>query len=60
MRCTTCGDDPRAGDLYGHGRGEPVAAETEMPADDNGLTVRLPAPTRIRLTLGPTGGGNTT
>lgn len=51
MRCTACGDDSRAGDPYGYGHGEPVAAEPEMPVDDNGLTVRLPASTRIRLTL---------
>ncbi|BBC38775.1 hypothetical protein SGFS_100690 [Streptomyces graminofaciens] len=51
VRYTTCGDDSWVGDLYDYGHGEPVAAETEMPVDDNGLRVRLPASTRIRLTL---------
>jgi hypothetical protein len=51
VRYTTCGDDSWVGNLYDYGHGEPVTAETEMPVDDNGLTVRLPASTRIRLTL---------
>jgi hypothetical protein len=51
VRYTACQDGSWLGDLYDYGHGEP--AVTEQRADVRGpwLTVRMPASTRIRLTL---------
>jgi hypothetical protein len=37
--------------MYDYGHTEPVVSETEVPCAGPYLTVRLPASTRIRLTL---------
>ncbi|MFD5540583.1 hypothetical protein ACFWIJ_22895 [Streptomyces sp. NPDC127079] len=51
VRHTTCADDGWIGDMYDYGHTEPEVTETELPCDNAFLTVRLPASTRIRLTL---------
>jgi hypothetical protein len=51
VRYTTCTDDAWIGDMYDYGHTEPDVTETEVPCDSEVLTVRLPASTRIRLTL---------
>ena len=51
VRYTTCTDDGWIGDMYDYGHTEPDVTETEVPYDSGFLTVRLPASTRIRLTL---------
>jgi hypothetical protein len=51
VRYTACEDGSWLGDLYDYGHGDP--AVTERRADVRGpwLSVRLPASTRVRLTL---------
>jgi len=39
------------GDLYDYGHGEPAVVERHADARGPWLTVRLPASTRVRLTL---------
>ncbi|MDH6455860.1 MULTISPECIES: hypothetical protein [unclassified Streptomyces] len=51
VRYTTCTDDGWIGDMYDYGHTEPVVSEAEVPCESPYLTVRLPASTRIRLTL---------
>ncbi|MFF5985142.1 hypothetical protein ACFY78_40580 [Streptomyces olindensis] len=51
VRYTTCADDSWVGDMYDYGHTEPVVTEAETVCDSAFLTVRLPASTRIRLTL---------
>jgi hypothetical protein len=51
VRYTTCRDDGWIGDMYDYGHTEPVVAEAEQDCAGPFLTVRLPASTRIRLTL---------
>jgi hypothetical protein len=51
VRYTTCADDSWIGDMYDYGHTEPVVTETEQGCDGAFLAVRLPASTRIRLTL---------
>ena len=51
VRYTTCTDDGWIGDMYDYGHREPVVTESEQVCDSTFLTVRLPASTRIRLTL---------
>ncbi|WP_035839623.1 hypothetical protein [Kitasatospora azatica] len=52
VRYTTCADDAWVGGMYDYGHTEPVVTESQAAADGPFLTVRLPASTRIRLTLG--------
>ncbi|MFG3228216.1 hypothetical protein ACGF07_26010 [Kitasatospora sp. NPDC048194] len=52
VRYTTCADDAWIGDMYDYGHTQPVVTEAQTVADGPFLTVRLPASTRIRLTLG--------
>ncbi|GAA1189201.1 hypothetical protein F4556_006617 [Kitasatospora gansuensis] len=52
VRYTTCADDGWMGGMYDYGHTEPVVGEAEAVCDGTFLTVRLPASTRIRLTLG--------
>ncbi|WP_031073252.1 hypothetical protein [Streptomyces sp. NRRL WC-3742] len=51
VRYTTCADESWIGDLYDYGHSEPVVGEAETACGEAFLTVRLPASTRIRLTL---------
>ncbi|MHC3470843.1 hypothetical protein ACYF6T_19320 [Streptomyces sp. 7R007] len=51
VRYTTCEDDGWIGDMYDYGHTEPVVTESGQACDSTYLTVRLPASTRIRLTL---------
>lgn len=51
VRYTTCQDDGWIGDMYDYGHTEPVVTEAEQDCAGPFLTVRLPASTRIRLTL---------
>ncbi|MEW2305714.1 hypothetical protein AB0958_38140 [Streptomyces sp. NPDC006655] len=51
VRHTTLTDDGWIGDMYDYGHTEPEVTETELLCNDAFLTVRLPASTRIRLTL---------
>ena len=51
VRYTACADDSWLGGLYDYGHGEPVVTEQTAGVGDGWLTVRLPASTRIRLTL---------
>ncbi|WP_033220481.1 hypothetical protein [Kitasatospora phosalacinea] len=51
VRYTTCTDDGWIGDMYDYGHAEPVVTEEESACAAGFLTVRLPASTRIRLTL---------
>ncbi|MEU2867034.1 hypothetical protein ABZ672_54125 [Streptomyces mirabilis] len=50
-RYTTCQDDTWIGDMYDYGHTEPVVTETEQICDSAFLTVRLPASSRVKLTL---------
>ncbi|MFJ4206126.1 hypothetical protein ACIP2Y_41770 [Streptomyces sviceus] len=47
----TWADDGWIGDLYDDGHTDPVVCDGETPCEGPFLTVRLPASTRIRLTL---------
>jgi hypothetical protein len=51
VRYTCCPDQSWIGDLYDYGHREPVVEESTVEGDGPWLTVRLPAGTRIRLTL---------
>jgi hypothetical protein len=51
VRYTTSEDEGWIGDMYDYGHTEPVVGEAETACGDAFLTVRLPASTRIRLTL---------
>ncbi|MFD7902543.1 hypothetical protein ACFV4G_09880 [Kitasatospora sp. NPDC059747] len=51
VRYTTCADEGWIGDMYDYGHTEPVVGESEAACDGAFLTVRLPASTRIRMTL---------
>ncbi|MHC5906745.1 hypothetical protein ACVNF4_23000 [Streptomyces sp. S6] len=51
VRYTVCADDGWIGDMYDYGHTEPAVTEAEQAGDGAFLTVRLPASTRIRLTL---------
>jgi hypothetical protein len=51
VRYTTCIDGSWIGGLYDYGHEEPVISESEADVNGPWLTVRLPASTRIRLTL---------
>ncbi len=51
VRYTACTDDSWLGGLYDYGHGEPAVTEQTAEVGDCWLTVRLPASTRIRLTL---------
>jgi hypothetical protein len=52
VRYTACDDGSWAGDLYDYGHGEPPVVERNAEVNGPWLTVRLPASTRVRLTLG--------
>ncbi|WP_406416502.1 hypothetical protein OH809_38720 [Streptomyces sp. NBC_00873] len=52
VRYTVCPDDSWVGDMYDYGHGEPTVTEAAASPNSPWLTVRLPASTRIRLTLG--------
>lgn len=51
VRYTTCQDDTWIGDMYDYGHTEPVVSESEQFCDSSFLTVRLPASSRVKLTL---------
>jgi len=51
VRYTTCPDGSWIGGLYDYGHHEPVVVDKEADVGGPWLTVRLPASTRIRLTL---------
>jgi hypothetical protein len=51
VRYTACRDDSWLGGLYDYGHGEPAVIERRLGGRGPWLTVRLPASTRIRLTL---------
>jgi hypothetical protein len=51
IRYTACADDSWLGGLYDYGHGEPAVTEHTTGVADRWLAVRLPASTRIRLTL---------
>ena len=51
VRYTACPDRSWLGDLYDYGHGEPTVVERHADVRGPWLTVRLPASTRIRLTL---------
>ena len=51
VRYTACPDGSWIGGLYDYGHGEPVVADKQADVGGPWLTVRLPASTRIRLTL---------
>ncbi|MFC9634566.1 hypothetical protein ACFTY8_36240 [Streptomyces mirabilis] len=51
VRYTTCADDTWIGDMYDYGHTEPVVTESEQVCDSAFLTVRLPASSRVKLTL---------
>jgi len=51
VRYTACEDGSWLGDLYDYGHGDPVVIERHTDVRGPWLTVRLPASTRIRLTL---------
>jgi hypothetical protein len=50
-RYTACPDSSWLGDIYDYGHGEPAVIERHINVRAPWLTVRLPASTRIRLTL---------
>ena len=52
VRYTACDDGSWAGDLYDYGHGEPPVVERNAEVNGPWLSVRLPASTRVRLTLG--------
>ena len=51
VRYTACQDGSWLGDLYDYGHGEPAITERQAEVGGPWLTVRMPASTRIRLTL---------
>ena len=51
VRYTACLDGSWLGGLYDYGHGEPVVTDKEAGIGGPWLTVRLPASTRIRLTM---------
>jgi hypothetical protein len=51
VRYTACPDGSWIGSLYDYGHGEPTVIEQHAGVGGPWLTVRLPASTRIRLTL---------
>ena len=51
VRYTACEDGSWAGDLYDYGHGEPAVIERRTEVHGPWLAVRLPASTRVRLTL---------
>ena len=51
VRYTACPDRSWLGRLYDYGHGEPTVTEYRADVGGPWLTVRLPASTRIRLTL---------
>ena len=51
VRYTACQDGSWLGGLYDYGHGEPAVIERHAAVGGPWLTVRLPASTRIRLTL---------
>ena len=51
VRYTACEDGSWLGDLYDYGHGEPAVIERHAEVGGPWLTVRLPASTRVRLTL---------
>jgi hypothetical protein len=51
VRYTACPDRSWVGSLYDYGHGEPTVIEHRAEVRGPWLTVRLPASTRIRLTL---------
>jgi hypothetical protein len=51
VRYTACPDRAWLGALYDYGHGEPAVTEHRADVGGRWLTVRLPASTRIRLTL---------
>jgi hypothetical protein len=51
VRYTACQDRAWLGRLYDYGHGEPAVTEHRADVGGPWLTVRLPASTRIRLTL---------
>ena len=51
VRYTACPDRSWIGGLYDYGHGEPAVTEHHADVGGPWLTVRLPASTRIRLTL---------
>lgn len=51
VRYTSCEDDSWLGGLYDYGHGEPAVIERTTGVQDRWLAVRLPASTRIRLTM---------
>ena len=51
VRYTACDDGSWAGDLYDYGHGDPVVIERQAEVGGPWLAVRLPASTRVRLTL---------
>ena len=51
VRYTACEDGSWLGDLYDYGHGEPAVIECHADVRGPWLTVRLPASTRVRLTL---------
>ena len=51
VRYTACEDGSWLGDLYDYGHGDPAVIERHAEVGGPWLTVRLPASTRVRLTL---------
>ena len=51
VRYTACEDESWLGGLYDYGHGEPAVTERSADVGEPWLTVRLPASSRIRLTL---------
>ena len=51
VRYTACEDGSWLGGLYDYGHGDPVSTERRADVSGPWLTVRLPASTRVRLTL---------
>jgi hypothetical protein len=51
VRYTACQDSSWLGDLYDYGHSDPIVTERRADVREPWLTVRLPASTRVRLTL---------
>ncbi|MGH3166952.1 MAG: hypothetical protein ACRDN0_13835, partial [Trebonia sp.] len=51
VRYTACEDGSWLGDLYDYGHGEPDVIERHAEVESQWLSVRLPASTRVRLTM---------
>jgi hypothetical protein len=51
VRYTACEDGSWLGGLYDYGHGDPAVVERRADVHGPWLTVRLPASTRVRLTL---------